>query len=420
MAAPVVSGGAALLFEDVRARTGLPPAPHTVKAVLIHTAADLDTALGTQPGPDFASGWGLIQVQPAVDTLRGDGVFTNQVSSGQQVQFEIEVPVGYPELRATLAWDDRQASALAALTLVNDLDLVVTSPTGTRAYPWTLPWVGNHSLPYDTPAEVGEDGTENHTDNVEQVLVTDPEPGTWILAVRGTTVPFDPQAFTLVGDPAPDFVSFSLDAPPDGSLYPPDASPETFSWIRGLQQQFKVQWSRSASFGKPRKSSGKTWLTGDAYTPNSVSWNRILRLGKTTGTVYWRVKAKDASRALTISETRTIEVAAAEPAVVTAPAVGAQIPASSPPTLEWEARHNAVYKVKFATRSDMRGRPKAKSGKGYTLTGTTWAVPAHVWDKIVTKLAPKDAQGRVWYMLYSKDNLRRKTHNEIRYFRVSD
>jgi hypothetical protein len=38
----------------------------------------------------------------------------------------------------------------------------------------------------------------------------------------------------------------------------------------------------------------------------------------------------------------------------------------------------------------------------------------------VTKLAPEDPEGRVWYVLRSKDALKRKTQDDVRFFRVTD
>src|SRR5439155_678547 len=81
MATPVVSGAVALLVEDYRAHyNGQDPAPSTLKGLLVHTASDLDDDTSWfNKGPDFASGYGLVQIQDAVDQLRNQGFLVGQV-----------------------------------------------------------------------------------------------------------------------------------------------------------------------------------------------------------------------------------------------------------------------------------------------------------------------------------------------------
>jgi subtilisin family serine protease len=413
MSAPVVSGGVALLVEEVRGRTGQAPRPRTVRAVLAHTAEDLSTALGSDVGPDYATGWGLVRFQSALDRLRGGGLHTASVGQGGQWSHSLVVEAGAPELKVTLAWDDPAASPLASPTLVNDLDLLVTSPSQARAYPWSLD-------PQD-PGQAATRDAEDHRNNIEQVVVDDPEAGTWSVVVRGTTVPDGVQAFTLIADPDPDAEPFGPELPEEGELFYPDDEPALFSWHAAEQVKFKLKWARSASFGTPFKTSGKRWLTEDSFTPSTSLWLSVLRLGKSTGTVYWRVKGKDTSGDKTLSETRSFRVASAAPAEVTAPAE-AQVFASDapPPTLTWEANHNKKYRVVFATRADLGGRLTVASDDKYTLTGTSWTIPARKWEKIVTKLAPKSPDGTVYYVLFSKDALKRKTQAPVRTLRVSD
>jgi len=75
MAAPVVSGGMALLAEEYRNLfAGTDPLPATLRALLIHTCKDLDDETSYfNPGPDYASGYGRMQLREAVDLLRAGG-----------------------------------------------------------------------------------------------------------------------------------------------------------------------------------------------------------------------------------------------------------------------------------------------------------------------------------------------------------
>ena len=43
--------------------------PATGRALLVHTAVDLDNGIYAHPGPDYASGYGRLDVQRAIDLL---------------------------------------------------------------------------------------------------------------------------------------------------------------------------------------------------------------------------------------------------------------------------------------------------------------------------------------------------------------
>jgi hypothetical protein len=74
--------------------------------------------------------------------------------------------------------------------LVNDLDLVLLDPNGVRQHVWTLD-------PLD-PSAAAVRTQPDHLNNLEQVLVSAPLPGTWQVEVRGHSVPVGPQSFSLV------------------------------------------------------------------------------------------------------------------------------------------------------------------------------------------------------------------------------
>ncbi len=198
MAAPAVSGAAAVLIEDYRRLfNGLTPQPALIKGLLTHTAADLDDETDWfQPGPDYASGYGRIQIRNAVDHLRGGGWLAGKVAPGQTVSYFLPVPPETAQVKVTLVWDDVPALQNAAHTLVNDLDLVVTDPAGNRHFPWTL-----------DPANPSAPATRTQPDRVniiEQVLADgNVLPGIWTLTVSGAHLPLGMgQKFALLFSPA--------------------------------------------------------------------------------------------------------------------------------------------------------------------------------------------------------------------------
>ncbi len=188
MASPAVSGIAALIYQDYKNYYNMTPMPSTVKALLIHTAKDLN-----ETGPDFTTGWGLVNATQAIDKLRQDNtsevIIEANISNGQSVSYKIFVS-NQSSLKITLAWDDYAGTENAATELVNNLDLAVYNTSGSRIFPWTL----NSNAPHIAAAQNAADSTNN----VEQVYSSAPENGTWTVTVNGTSVPQAPQSFSLV------------------------------------------------------------------------------------------------------------------------------------------------------------------------------------------------------------------------------
>jgi hypothetical protein len=193
MAAPAVSGTIGLLLERYRAVCpGSPadPLPSTLKALLIHTARDLDdSSTFFNPGPDYASGYGAMDTKEAVDMVpfhRED-----QVSTGQTDTYQITV-TQQSDLKVTLVWDDVAAAANAAVTLVNNLDLELVDPNSVVYRPWVL----NPGSPANN-ATTGIDSS-NVVEQVVVPAVTSANAGVWTIRVIGTNVPTGPQSYSLV------------------------------------------------------------------------------------------------------------------------------------------------------------------------------------------------------------------------------
>jgi hypothetical protein len=189
MAAPTVTGIAALLLQDLRQQHPhrADPSPALTKALLIHAAADLES-----PGPDYRTGFGLVQIRDTIDFVRDGGYVEASVDQDQAVGFIVDVEDVAVPLRVTLAWDDPPGTPNVTGSLVNDLDLLVTGPGGTF-HPWTL-----DPAAADAPAvRAGPD----RLNNVEQVVIDAPEPGRYVVTVTGFEVPAGPQPFALAAGP---------------------------------------------------------------------------------------------------------------------------------------------------------------------------------------------------------------------------
>ncbi len=186
-ASPNLAGLVNVLYESYTEVYGTLPRSDVVKAAILNTAIDAD-----KPGIDFKTGFGTVNPVGADRAIREQRIFTGSLDQGTQDsrRFEIEVPAGMRELKVLLYWHDFEGTPGAARALVNDLDLRVNTPDGSVVLPWTLdPTPGRQ---YDLPLR-----KRDTLNNVEQVTLTDPSPGTYALIVDGSFVPAGPQDFVV-------------------------------------------------------------------------------------------------------------------------------------------------------------------------------------------------------------------------------
>ena len=191
MSAPAATGCAALLIQALRREFGEPlPLNSTIKALLIQSAKDLHT-----PGPDYRTGYGAIQIRDTVDSLEVGRFLEDRLEAPlQRKSFAIEIGPLTEELKVTLAWDDPPQVPGVFGALVNDLGLEVRDPAGRRHHPWVLD---------PLHPEVGAVRTRaDHLNNVEQVQVADPMPGTWTVEVHASDTPALPQVFSMASSHA--------------------------------------------------------------------------------------------------------------------------------------------------------------------------------------------------------------------------
>ena len=152
-----------------------------VKAVLVNSSNN-DFAMYTIP--DNNIGWGRINLDNTL-FFSGDGrklaVWDDTVglSTGQNRQFQMDVITDAEPLKITLVYTDYYAVAGANPAIVNDLDLVVTSPGGAQTYLGNV-FSGGWS----------QTGGSADARNMEEcVYIRQPERGTWTVRVDAPNVP---------------------------------------------------------------------------------------------------------------------------------------------------------------------------------------------------------------------------------------
>lgn len=195
MATPGVTGVVTLIAQLHKSiHGGRRWAPDVARGVLIHTARDIE-----DPGPDYLSGWGIVDAKAAADLLLADGeqggrITRGSLREGETKEFQIEVPAGQPELRVTLTWLDSPRNVVSdGPVLLHDLDLEVLSPSGGRLYPY--------ALDRKNPSQTAVTSGPNRVDNVEQVRMVMPVEGTWTVRVHGHSIShpdLPDQGFVLV------------------------------------------------------------------------------------------------------------------------------------------------------------------------------------------------------------------------------
>ena len=205
MATPTVAGGATLLrqyFTDgfypggaANAAESVNPSAALIKAALVNGAVDISpttqAAIFSTLTPNNNQGFGralldtvLFFSTPSRDTRRvrvwdkfnAGGLSTSQIDS-----FPLQVAAGQP-LKVTLAWTDPEASTVAGVTLVNNLDLEVVAPDGITSYKGNVFLFGQSTT----------GGSADNLNNVEEVFVISPVAGTWTLRVKAVAVPGTP------------------------------------------------------------------------------------------------------------------------------------------------------------------------------------------------------------------------------------
>jgi len=178
MSAPGITGSLALLQELHFSLDSSYLTSAELKGLILHTADDAGN-----PGPDYKFGWGVMNTLSAADLL-ADPAFDHvrRISLAEDQQYSIRLfSEGTLPVKVTLCWTDPPGMYSEPeldpvnRILVNDLDLrLVREADGEVFRPWVL-----DPLHPDDDASTGD----NRLDNVEQILLENPEKGFYTITV---------------------------------------------------------------------------------------------------------------------------------------------------------------------------------------------------------------------------------------------
>jgi hypothetical protein len=264
-AAPGIAGISAQLYQAyAEANGGSLPQSALIKATLLNTANEAGNL-----GPDYKFGWGIVNALRAAMLIEDNRYLMDEISQGDTDTHTINVPAGTSQVRFMVYWSDPAATPGASPALVNNLDLVVTDPS-TNAY---LPWILDPTpdpITLDLPATNGVDTLNN----VEQVLINNPEAGDYTIDITGFNVPMGPQEYFVVYEIISE--NLTVTYPNAGESFVP-GEVESIHWDAiNTTSSFLLEYS----------------------TNNGGSWNTITTVGAATTNYGWSVPSTVTGEAL--------------------------------------------------------------------------------------------------------------------------
>lgn len=186
-ATPIVAGHLALIYQMwaagefgnvVGPGDVFDNRPHntTAKALLLNSTKQWTFSGAGHDLTRVHQGWGKPDLTRLYDNSDDTFVIdeSDVLTNLGVVTYDLTVPAGAAEFRATMIYTDRAGTTSSNLHRINDLSLRVTAPNG-------LVYWGNNGLNAAMTSTSG--GVSNTKDTVEQVIVSNPVAGVWTVDV---------------------------------------------------------------------------------------------------------------------------------------------------------------------------------------------------------------------------------------------
>jgi Subtilase family/Secretion system C-terminal sorting domain/CUB domain len=196
MSSPNVAGTLLLLQQHYNNVKGSYMRSATLRGLALHTADEA----GSDPGPDYRFGWGLLNAEKAANLITNEGVQSTikekTLIEGESYSFNVNPYSSSQQMQASICWTDPAGNSVTNSiidydipVLVNDLDIRVVQNNVTN-YPWKL----NPKI-VDDPATKGD----NIVDNIERIDVDNPS-GTYTVTIshKGSGLTNDLQKYSLI------------------------------------------------------------------------------------------------------------------------------------------------------------------------------------------------------------------------------
>lgn len=184
MSSPNVAGTLLLLQQHYNNVKGNYMWSSTLRGLALHTADEA----GTDPGPDYRFGWGLLNAEKAANLITNEGtqsvIKEKIILQDESYSFNVNPYSTSQIMQASICWTDPAGVAVTNSIidydkpiLVNDLDIRIVKNNDTH-FPWKL----NPKIT-DDPATTGD----NVVDNIERIDENNPS-GTYTVTIshKGT------------------------------------------------------------------------------------------------------------------------------------------------------------------------------------------------------------------------------------------
>lgn len=171
------------------------PQNTTARAFAVASATQWDFVNGSAANSDCdrdKQGWGAINLRTMYD-YRTKMYWVDETDVLVNLQTRVlglTVAPGEPFFKASLCWRDTPGTVSSSQHLINDMDLKVTSPTG------TVYW-GNNGLTNHGSGSSGEalwstpGGTKENVNSLENVFVQNPTAGVWTVEIIAANINTD-------------------------------------------------------------------------------------------------------------------------------------------------------------------------------------------------------------------------------------
>ncbi|NET36526.1 MAG: S8 family serine peptidase [Cyanothece sp. SIO1E1] len=187
-AAALTSGGILLLQQHYQSQFDRLAPAHLLRALLLNSAEDVGT-----PGPDFAAGYGKLDLLGALQTLEEHRFILDSLEERKTKMYSIKVPKQAMNVKVTLTWSDPAAGVNTDVALVHELDIKMVGDQSGASY---LPWVLSHFPHPDSLSQPARRGVD-HLNNQEQLTFSSPTDSSYTLIVTAQDLPAGKQAFSI-------------------------------------------------------------------------------------------------------------------------------------------------------------------------------------------------------------------------------